>query len=161
MEIRYTLTREDVSHASRASSSSSWSMFLFVLLLAVMFLVGIILINLEYVLAGWIWLAVSAMIGLAVYEAPLFQARRALEANPVARGEIVCPLDDTGIAVTFLMGHGFREWRAFSKYGETTHLFLLFDSPRRICTFLPKRVMSPQEIAELRSAQQSNQQSFN
>ena len=65
MEIRYTLTREDVSH-SRASSSSWWSMFLCVLLLAVMFLVGIILINLEYVLAGWIWLAVSAMIGIAV-----------------------------------------------------------------------------------------------
>jgi len=66
MEIRYPLTREDVSHASRASSSSWWSRFLCVLLLAVMFLVGIILINLEYVLAGWIWLAVSAMIGIVV-----------------------------------------------------------------------------------------------
>jgi len=97
--------------------------------------VGIILINLEYVLAGWIWLAVSAMIGLAVYEAPLFQARRALEANPVARGEIVCPLDDTGMAVTFLTGHGFREWRVFSKYRETTHLFLRFDSPGAFAHF--------------------------
>ena len=45
----------------------SWSMFLFVLLLALLFLVGIYLINHNLPMAGWLWLVMSAVIGIAVY----------------------------------------------------------------------------------------------
>ena len=41
-------------------------MFLFVLLLALMFLVGIYLVDHDLAVIGWIWLAASAGIGIAV-----------------------------------------------------------------------------------------------
>jgi len=43
MEIRFKPTEDDGLNAMRASSTPSWAMFLFVLLLALLFLVGIYL----------------------------------------------------------------------------------------------------------------------
>jgi hypothetical protein len=150
IEIRYTPSGEDADHASRASSAPSWVTFLFVLLLGLMFLVGIFLIDHDYSLAGWLWLAVSALMGIAVYQAPRVQARRALAASPSARGEIVFAIDETGITTTFPTGHSFLEWRAFVKYRETTELFLFYHYAHR-STFIPKRAMSPDQVQQLRA----------
>lgn len=78
VEIRFTPTNEDAVHAARAAASHSWTLFLFILLLGFMFLAGVFLIDHDYSLAGWLWLAVSGLMGIAVYQGPLFQARRAL-----------------------------------------------------------------------------------
>src|SRR5258706_8682576 len=75
MELRYTVTDEDALNAFRVRSKQPWTMFLLVLLLALMFLVGIFLLTHDLVMIGWIWLALSAGVGLVVREisrAPLF-----------------------------------------------------------------------------------------
>jgi hypothetical protein len=149
MEIRFTPTEGDGLNAMRASSMPRWSMFLFVLLLALLFLVGIYLIDHDLPVAGWVWLALSAVLGIAVYEVPRIQVRRSLRSSPSAQGEIVFVLDDKGKVATFPTGESRLEWRAYTKYQETGSIFLLFFSPYRY-TSIPKRAMSPEQIEELR-----------
>lgn len=149
IEIRFTPRGEDAVHAARAAATRSWTLYLLILLLALMFLVGVFLIDHGYSLAGWLWLAVSALMFIAAYQVPLLQARRTLVTNPSAQGEIILKIDETRVAATFPTGNSYVEWRAFSKYRETTHLFVLFYLLHR-STFIPKRVMSPQQIAGLR-----------
>jgi hypothetical protein len=150
MEIRFRPTEEDGLNAMRASSIPRWSMFLFVLLLALLFLVGVYLIDHDLPVAGWLWLALSAVIGIAVYEVPRIQVRRSLKSSPSAQGEIVFVLDDQGTVATFPTGESRLEWRAYTKYKETGTIFLLFFSPYRY-TSIPKRAMSPEQIEELRA----------
>lgn len=126
-----------------------WSMYLFVLLLALLFLVGIYLINHDLSVAGWLWLALSAVIGIAVYEVPRIQVRRSLRNSPSAQGEIVYVLDDKGTVATFPTGESRLDWRAYTKYKESGTIFLLFVSPYRYLS-IPKRVMSPEQMEELR-----------
>ena len=149
MEIRFTPTEGDGLNAMRASSTPRWSMFLFILLLALLFLVGIYLIDHDLPVAGWVWLALSAVLGIAVYEVPRIQVRRSLRSSPSAQGEIVFVLDDKGTVATFPTGESRLEWRAYTKYQETGSIFLLFFSPYRY-TSIPKRAMSPEQIEELR-----------
>jgi len=149
MEIRFSPTEEDGLNAMRALSMPSWGMFLFVLLLALLFLVGIYLINHDLPVAGWLWLALSAVIGIAVYEVPRIQVRRSLRSNPSAQGEIDFLLDDEGTIATFPTGESRLDWRAYTKYKETGSLFLLFFSPYRYMS-IPKRAMSPEQIEEAR-----------
>lgn len=149
MEIRFRLTEEDGLNAMRAQSTPSWSMFLFVLLLALLFLVGIYLISHDLPVAGWLWLALSAAIGIGAYEVPRIQVRRSLRNSPSAQGEIVFVLDDNGTVATFPTGESRLAWRTYTKYKETETIFLLFFSPYRYTT-IPKRAMSPEQIEELR-----------
>ena len=150
MEIRYRPTEEDGLNALRASSMPQWNMFLFVLLLILLFLVGIYLIDHDLSLIGWMWLTLSALIGIAVYEVPRMKVWKALRNNPSAQGEIIFVLNDKGTAATFPTGESRLDWRAYTKYRETETIFLLFFSPYR-CMSIPKRVMSPEQIEELRS----------
>jgi hypothetical protein len=150
MEIRYTHTAEDSLNWMRATPAPPWSMFLFILLLALLFLVGIYLVGHDYAVVGWAWLALSVALGIAVYEVPRVQARRAIATNPSVQGEIVWTLDDTGTAATFPTGRSWMEWRAYTKYKETDYVFLLFYTSGRSAV-IPKRVMSPEQVQELRS----------
>jgi hypothetical protein len=149
MEIRFRPTEEDGLNAIRSLSMPIWSMYLFVLLLALLFLVGIYLINHDLSVAGWLWLALSAVIGIAVYEVPRIQVRRSLRNSPSAQGEIVYVLDDKGTVATFPTGESRLDWRAYTKYKESGTIFLLFVSPYRYLS-IPKRVMSPEQMEELR-----------
>ena len=56
MEIRFTVTEEDGLNAMRASPKNGWGTFLFVLLLALLFLVGIYLIDHDLPVAVYLWL---------------------------------------------------------------------------------------------------------
>jgi hypothetical protein len=150
LTIRFSPTEEDGLNAMRATSMPSWSMFLFVLLLALLFLVGIYLINHNLPVAGWLWLVMSAVIGIAVYEVPRFQVKRSLRSSPSAQGEIVLALDDEGTVATFPTGESRLNWQAYTKYKETGSMFLLFFSPYRYMS-IPKRVMTPQQIEDLRA----------
>jgi hypothetical protein len=76
-------------------------MHLFVLLLALLFLVGIYLIDHDFPVAGWVWLGLSASIGIGVYQVPRIQARKALRGTPTAHGEIVFDCNDDGVVATF------------------------------------------------------------
>jgi hypothetical protein len=149
MEVRFKPTEEDALNAMRSSSMPRWGMFLFVLLLGLLFLVGIFLINHDFLLAGWLWLALSAATGIGVYEVPRIQVRRGLRNNPSAHGEIVYIFDDKGLFATFPTGESRLDWGAYTKYKETEPMFLLFFSPHRY-TWIPKRAMSPEQAEELR-----------
>ena len=149
MEIRYTPAPEDVSHALRATTQPGWAMFSFVLLLGLMFLVGIYLVQHDLAVEGWIWLALSAGMGIAMYQVPHLQARRALRSNPSAQGEFIITLDHAGVATTFPTGKSQLEWRAFTKYKETEHIFLLSTGTRS--HLIPKRVLSAEQVQELRA----------
>lgn len=150
LTIRYRPTEEDGLNAMRATSMPSWGMFLFVLLLGLLFLVGIYLINHNFPVAGWLWLALSVVIGIAVYEVPRFQVKRNLRSSPSAQGEIVLALDEEGTVATFPTGESRLNWQAYTKYKESGSMFLLFVSPNRYMS-IPKRVMTPQEIEDLRA----------
>ena len=149
MEIRYKPTAEDVINAMRAKAQPPWEMFLFVLLLALMFLVGIYLVYHDLGTIGWAWLALSAALGIAVYEVPQLRARRAIEKNPSARGDIVLNISDAGIDGVAATGNTQLRWEAYTKYKETEHVFLL-DSDYGRSLFIPKRAMSLEQIQELR-----------
>ena len=149
MEVRYTPTAEDSLNAFRASKMPSWAMFLFVLLLSLMFVVGIYLIGHDLVLVGWVWLALSVAVGIAVYQVPRVQALRSLKTNPSARGEIVWTLEETGTVTTFATGKSQLQWEAYTGYKETDHVFLLFCGNGR-STAIPKRAMSPELLDDLR-----------
>jgi len=129
MEVRYSFTNEDALNALRASSRPSWALFLFLLLLVLLFLVGIYLIEHDLSAIGWVWLAASAALGIAVYEVPRFQIRRAMGRNPSLQGEIVLYLSDEGVEATFATGKSKLLWRAFVKFKETAHLFVLSTAP--------------------------------
>jgi YcxB-like protein len=150
MEIRYTPTSEDSLNALRASPRPAWALSLFVLLLSLMFVVGIYLIDHDLTAIGWVWLAASVALGIAVYEAPRIQTRRALKTTPSAQGEIAITFADAGTMATYPTGKSELEWRAYTRYKETEHGFLLFLSSYR-SIFIPKRVMSPEQVRELRS----------
>ena len=92
----------------------------------------------------------SAVIGIAVYEVPRIQVKRSLRNSPSAQGEIVLSLDDEGTIATFPTGESRLNWRAYTKYKETGSMFLLFFSQYRYMS-IPKRVMTPQQIEDLRA----------
>ena len=54
LTIRFRPTEEDGLNVVRASSMPNWAMFLFVLSLALLFLVGIYLVNHNFPVAGWL-----------------------------------------------------------------------------------------------------------
>lgn len=149
MEIRFTPTAEDIDDGLRGVPRSAWGQFIYILLLALLFFIGTYLVQNRYALAGWVWLAASCAIGIAMYEVPRRRARRALRKNPSARGEIVLTIDDRSIAAVLPTGNYQLAWRAYTKYRETNRMFLLRSgSPR--WTYIPKRVMSSVQIQELR-----------
>ena len=150
MELRFTPTEGDVSDLCRISPYSRWHTFLFLLLLAVLFLVGIYLVDRGPTIAGWVWLALSIGVGLAMYEVPRFQTRRAFRRSPSVQGEFVYTLDEKAVTATFPTGMSRMEWRAFVKYRETASFFLLFHSAYRYW-WIPKRAISPGQAAELSS----------
>jgi hypothetical protein len=149
MELRYKLTNEDVTHILRASSRPLWALALFALLLAGMFAIGIYLIARDLAEVGWIWLAISASLGILMYAVPPIQIRRELRRRPDLQQEVVLLLSPEGIEVRFATGKSQLQWRAYSKYKETAHLFVLTASSSG-SRFIPKRVMSPQQLEELR-----------
>jgi len=84
-----------------------------------------------------------------MYEIPRLRAQRDLSRNPSAQGEVTYCFEDDGVTVIHATGNSQLQWRAFTKFRETDALFLLFVSGTS-CRALPKRVMSPDQIAELR-----------
>jgi hypothetical protein len=149
MELRYQLTNEDITNILRASSRPLWALALFAVLLAGMVAVGIYLVGHDLAEGGWLWLAISAALGFVVYALPPIQIHRELQRRPDLQGEIVLLLIPAGIEVTFATGKSQLQWRAYTKFRETPHLFVLTASASG-SRFIPKRVMSSQQMEELR-----------
>jgi hypothetical protein len=150
MEIRFTPIPEDADHFMRVNLGSSWNQFLYILLLAVLFFIGTRLVQNHYPIAGVVWLLLSGLIALGMYEAPRRRARRAIAQNAFAQAEILLTVDERGISAVFPSGSSQVEWRAYTNYKETSHRFLLHSGSGR-WTFVPKRVMTQEGIQQLRT----------
>jgi hypothetical protein len=155
MEIRFTPIPEDADHLLHVNRGSSWDQFLYILLLAVLFFIGTYLVQNHYPVAGAVWLALSVLIALGMYEIPRRRARRAVAQNAFAQGEIFLTVDERGVAAVFPTGSSQVEWRAYTSHKETSQLFLLRSGSGR-WTYLPKRVLSPKEVQELRELLRKN-----
>jgi len=94
-------------------------MFLCMLLLGLMFRAGIFLVyhalvnhdlvnhdlvNHDLASIGWMWLVRSTALGIAVYEVPRFQIRRAIKANTSLQGEIALLLNQEGTEFSYATG---------------------------------------------------------
>lgn len=154
MELRFTPTEEDVRDLCRVNVMPGWYVFLFCLLLILSFLIGVHLIERGMAIAGWGWLVATVVIALATYEMPRFQTRRAFRRSPSTKGEFVYKLDENSVSATFPTGTSSLKWNAFVNYRETARFFLVFTSARRYW-WIPKRAISPQATAELRSILQA------
>jgi len=99
---------------------------------------------------GYAWLLITVIMGIAVYQVPRVKAKRALATTPSAQGEISLSIDDNGIKTVFATGNSNLSWRTYTKYRETATLFVLYVSPAR-STMIPKRVMTSDQITQLRS----------
>jgi len=90
MELRFTPTEEDARDLCRTKlTPRRWYTFLFLLLLLLSFIVAVHLIEHGITIAGWIWLALTVVLGIAMYEVPRFQAQRAFRRSPSVQGEFV------------------------------------------------------------------------
>jgi len=147
MELRYTPTEDDLSSSWRDLKAPRFVLFLYILLLSLLALVGLYLIEHDFASIGWLWMVLPVVIGIAAFEVPRMRARRAFKRNPSIRGEIIVTLNDEGTAWKYPTGESRLDWRTYIKYRETKAGFLLYLSPERT-TFIPKRVMSAEQIEE-------------
>jgi YcxB-like protein len=151
MELRYTSTLEDARSVYRSvAAAPSWATFIFILVLSLMFFVAVFLISHGFTVIGWGWLVCSIAVGIAMYEVPQFNVRRAFRANPSAHGEVVLTISDHGTETSFATGRTQLQWRAYTKYREYAGFFVLYVSPARY-SWIPKRAMSSQQVDELRA----------
>ena len=150
MELRFNLDHEDVLDAIRALSLPRWGIWLLLIVLALMLFVGLYLIQLDFEVAGYIWLGLSVLFGIGIYVVPRLQVRRAMRRSPSLQGEIVVVLDDDGVTTIFPTGRSQLVWREYKSYRETATLFLLLYSSGGYL-LIPKRAMSQGQPELLRS----------
>jgi hypothetical protein len=150
MELRYTLTLEDLTHALKAMAPR-WATWVFAFMFLLLFMVGIYLIDHDFVALGVAWIALCSLMELTVYQAHScsFQAKRIFRNTPRLREPISLAADEGGIVLTFSTGRSELNWKTYTKYKETNFLFLLNLSPRQY-TIVPKRAMQAENIGEFR-----------
>lgn len=69
---------------------------------------------------GWMWLVPSTAHGVALYEVPRFQIRRAMKANPCLPGEILLLLNHEATEFSYATGRSKLQWRAYMKIQRDT-----------------------------------------
>lgn len=150
VEFRFNLDHEDVLDAVRTISMPVWGVWILLILLGSMLFVGLYLIQHDFEVAGYLWLALLVFVAIGTYAVPRFQVRRAMRRSPLLRGEIVIVFDDEGVTTVFPTGRSQLVWREYKAYQETATLFLLF-----YCSggyvLIPKRAMSLGQPEQLRN----------
>jgi len=127
-----------------------WDTFQFVLTFVPLFLLGAGLAASGFSAVGWFCVGLSVVIALAAYEVQRARRRRRFRATPRATEERVLTIGKDGIAAISPSGTWQLVWQAFTQYRETEASFLLLTAPYTVGLYIPKRVMSPEQIKELR-----------
>jgi hypothetical protein len=123
------------------------------MLLLIMFVVGVFLIRHDLSEVGWPWVIFTIGIGLSVYTVPRYLAGRRYKR--MDGSEVVWSFEDTGTTTASSKGKAELRWNVYSRYKETSGLFVLFFESGN-CAFIPKRVLSPDRIVELRQVLQGH-----
>jgi len=152
MELRYSPNEEDWMSASRGVPREGrvWDTFQFLLTFVPLFFLGAGLAASGFSTAGWFCAGSSIVVALAAYEVPRARRRRRFRATPRATEERVLTIGKDSIAATSPSGSWQLVWQAFTQYRETEASFLLLTAPHTVGLYIPKRVMSPEQIKELR-----------
>ena len=150
MELQFNLDHEDVLDAIRAISLPRWGIWLLLILLVSMLFVGLYLIQNDFPIQGYFWLALSVFVGIGTYVVPRLQVRGAMRRSPSLQGEIVVVLTDEGVTTIFPTGRSQLVWREYKGYRETATMFLLLYSAGGYM-LIPKRAMSLGQPDQLRS----------
>lgn len=155
VELSFELALSDVLAAQRSAffrSIPGW----------VVSIVGVVLAAAALVLGSWslalevgLWLVVMGF--LLLY----FLPRRSFLANPSLRGRQTWVVGTDGLRFettasdgTRLAG-GDRNWRSIVRTRESSGAFLLYSAPR-FPSALPKRVMEPSQVADIRALLAAN-----
>jgi len=148
VEICFTPNLEEVVDIARRVSIFRWGVFILLVLLTMLAVEGLYLIHQGFT-GGHFWLAMAALLGFAPWSIPRYLARRFLSRKS-AESETTFQFQDEGVSITGSIGTAQLKWRAFSKFEETDRMFFLHFRSGRFNS-VPKRVMSPEQIAELRN----------
>jgi len=150
MNLRYSPEVDDWLDALRATPGSFWNVIQFLLTFVPIFVLGYILGTEGFVLVAWICVASSIAIAFAGYEVPRMLLRRQFNAAPTAKGERLLTINNENMVSSLPSVEARYRWDAFTHYRETKGVFVLFVSPRQVGFWIPKRVMSREQIQELR-----------
>ncbi len=158
MQITYELKQKDFYEAIIAHRNRNrFTKWLLRLLVPIIFLlVGFVLVESVlrpesgtlgnfaplFVVAG-LWAAL-----LWVY--PWWAARSQFSKQPAAQGQRTMLLDEAGVHSKWNGGTSDLEWRTFIRWLESKSQFLIYYSPV-LCFFIPKRGLTPDQIAEFRT----------
>jgi hypothetical protein len=157
MEVTYELNQRDffdalIAHRNR-SVFKKWSFRLAVSIVS--FLVGVGLLQLALnpkteTLSTFGPLFVFAVMWVALlWASPWLSARKQFSKQPGAQGPRTLLLDGSGVHWRWNGGSADVEWKNFIRFVECKTEFLLYTSPACF-NMVPKRVLTPDQISELR-----------
>ena len=132
---------------ARRVSIPRWGVSILLVLLTMLGVEGVYLIHQGFT-GGYFWLAMAALLGFAPWAVPRYLARRFLSRKP-PESETTFLFQEEGVGITGSIGKAQLKWRAFSKFEETERMFFLYLRSGRFNS-VPKRVMSAEQITELR-----------
>lgn len=164
MTIHFQFTLDDYRKAFRAhlrkgaSASTRWALKLFLVIGVILLLAGILLLvtgqrALNVVLvpfllgAFWIWYGLGAAYQLS--------AKKQFVKSPALREPRSVEFSDSGVKTDAGVASSQVSWQAYIRYVESKDTFLIYTSPACF-VIIPKRVLQPEQITELRRLLQTH-----
>jgi len=82
-------------------------------------------------------------------------AKAQFEKTRLAREEYRLEVNDSGLKIDCGIASGETNWKAYTRYVESNDTFLLYTSPA-LFVIIPKRVLQPEQIDEIRNLLKNN-----
>ncbi len=155
MRIEYTISEQDFLQAQRLAikkSKSAWAKAVRFYMPAMgVFMVGFLIVTI--VRQGMsLGMVPGALVGFWFLSSPWWIQRQYKKAYARAQklhGDLVLETSEEGLHFQGATFNSRLSWEHYEKFSEDDKVFLLYENPR-ICSILPKRHLSPEQIAALR-----------
>jgi len=153
MHIDYEISEQDHAHAQRlATKNSAFSRVALVVLpwLGLVILMCVIWFGITQ---GFSWIFLTGIaVGLFMLSTPFLamaNLHKSYIANPSLRGPLSLDVDDAGLHFRGPTFESQVSWVHFSRFREDQSSFVVFQGPK-VFNMIPKRQLSPDQIAALR-----------
>lgn len=154
MELTYELTKIDFLQAIVAHRNRSWLYGLLTAALLITFALFVLWLvtraSSTTVADLTVAMAILLYLIVFVWGIPRWTARSQFSRQPSAHGTRTMLLDGTGIHWRWNGGSSDIQWSTFIKWLESKNQFLLYSSPACL-NMVPKRVLTPEQLVELRA----------
>ena len=164
MTVDFQFTLDDYRKAFRAHYRKGASAFIrWMLRLCLVAGILFLLIGVLFVLTGqralnvvltpfilgaiWLWIGAGVPYQLS--------ARKQFARNPILREQRRVEFSDDGVKTDAGIASSQLSWKAYLRYVESKDSFLLYTSPACF-VIVPKRVLQPEQVNELRQLLQTN-----